>query len=109
MATTFLLVVFAWIFFRAESIAQAFAIINRIFSPTLFSNPIFPEKGKAMWTILIVVAFMVIEWIGRDAPYALGKLGLGWKRYARYLMYYAIIVAIFYFGGDSQEFIYFQF
>ena len=52
---------------------------------------------------------MIIEWIGREENYAIANLGLKWKRPIRYAMYYALIMAIFWFGGKEQQFIYFQF
>jgi hypothetical protein len=52
---------------------------------------------------------MIIEWIGREENYAIANLGLKWKRPFRYAMYYALIMAIFWFGGKEQQFIYFQF
>ncbi len=52
---------------------------------------------------------MVIEWLGREQQYAIAKLGLKWKSPLRYAMYYAIIIAIFWFAGKDQQFIYFQF
>ena len=65
--------------------------------------------GKALTTIILVCIFTLIEWLGREQQYALAKLGLTWKRPLRYAFYYAIIVAIFWFSGKEQQFIYFQF
>jgi hypothetical protein len=53
--------------------------------------------------------FVFLEWLGREGEYAISNLGLKWKRPIRYAMYYAIIIAIFWFGGKEQQFIYFQF
>jgi hypothetical protein len=36
-------------------------------------------------------------------------LGIKWGRPFRYAMYYAIIIAIIWFGGKQHQFIYFQF
>lgn len=52
---------------------------------------------------------MLIEWVGREEQYAIGKLGLKWKSPFRYALYYAIIIAIFWFAGKEQQFLYFQF
>lgn len=105
MMLTFGLTVFAWIFFRADSLAHAFSYISGIFSYSLFSMPhIFPRV-----IILLVILFMIMEWIGRESRYAIENIGLKWKSPLRYALYYAIIIAIFWFGGKEQEFIYFQF
>jgi hypothetical protein len=47
--------------------------------------------------------------LGREDQFAIQKLGLKWKRPLRYAMYYAMILAIIWFGGEEQQFIYFQF
>lgn len=108
MLFTFGLTVFAWIFFRAESMGHAFSYISGIFSPSLFSIPQ-DTPGKATLTVIMIVIFMVIEWLGREDQFAIQKLGLKWKRPLRYAMYYAMILAIIWFGGEEQQFIYFQF
>jgi D-alanyl-lipoteichoic acid acyltransferase DltB (MBOAT superfamily) len=105
MSLTFGLTVFAWIFFRAESVSHAFSYIYSIFSDSLFSIPIIRPKDI---TILIIL-FIIVEWIGRTELYGIEKLGLKWKPLFRYLMYIVIIITIFWFWGDEQQFIYFQF
>ena len=105
MSITFSLAVFAWIFFRAENLTDAFLYLNGILSISLFSIPTI----KPFFLILLIFIFITIEWIGREEQFALAKLGFTWKRSIRQLMYYAIIIAIFWFGGKEQQFIYFQF
>ena len=105
MVLTFVLTVFAWIFFRAENIGHAISYISEIFSLSIFT---FPE-ALPKTTILLIMIFVLIEWFGREGEYAISHLGIKWKRPIRYAMYYAIIIAIFWFGGKEQQFIYFQF
>ena len=50
-----------------------------------------------------------MEWQGREDQYAIAHFGSKWKLPLRYILYYAIIIAIFWFGGKEQQFIYFQF
>jgi D-alanyl-lipoteichoic acid acyltransferase DltB (MBOAT superfamily) len=109
MLLTFGLTVFAWIFFRAENIGHAISYISEILSPSLFSIPKFAGMYNALITIILVGVFVLIEWFGREGQYAISNLGLKWKRPIRYVMYYAIIIVIFWFGGKEQQFIYFQF
>lgn len=106
---TFSLTVFAWIFFRANDINHATDFITRIFTPALFSIPVFQGRGSAFITLVLIFVFISTEWFGREGRHALEKLGLNWKRPIRYMMYYMIIFAIFWFGGKEQQFIYFQF
>lgn len=105
MTLTFGMTCFAWIFFRANNISHAFSYISGIFSPSLFSTP----EILPIFSILLVLIFILIEWIGREDQYAIASLGLQWKRPFRYAMYYAFILAILLLGQTEQEFIYFQF
>ena len=105
MSLTFGLTVFAWIFFRSENLEHALNIISQIFSHTLFTKPeIIPKKF-----LFLLLIFMLIEWIGREQQFAIAKLGTSYPRLIRWGFYYAIILAIFYFSGSEQQFIYFQF
>lgn len=106
MLLTFGLTVFAWIFFRANDIGHAISYISEIFSSSLFT---IPRGYGSLTTIILVILFILIEWQGREGQYAIAHLGVKWKLPYRYAMYYAIIIAIFWFGGKEQEFIYFQF
>lgn len=106
---TFALTVFAWIFFRAHNIGHAVSMISEILSPSLFEIPNFVGIGKTITTLSLVGIFMLIEWLGREGEFAIANFGKKWKRPVRYAFYYAIIIAIFWFGGNEQQFIYFQF
>jgi alginate O-acetyltransferase complex protein AlgI len=106
---TFTLTVFAWIFFRAESLHHAFSIIAEIFSPSLFTVPYFASKFKAIVIILLTVLFVLTEWHGREHQFAIERIGYHSKRPVRLAFYYAIIISIIWFGGQEQQFIYFQF
>jgi D-alanyl-lipoteichoic acid acyltransferase DltB (MBOAT superfamily) len=106
---TFSLTVFAWIFFRAENLTHAFSFISEIFSGSLLSMPDFEGIDKALPIILLTGLFLIIEWLGREQQYAIAQIGLKWNKPVRWTMYYALIFLIFYFTGNEQEFIYFQF
>lgn len=110
MIFTFGLTVLAWIFFRAENIGHALSYIKEIFSLSLFSIPSMDGGiSSALSTIILVVIFVIMEWIGKEEQYAIANIGLKWKRPLRHIMYYAIIIAVFWFSGKEQQFIYFQF
>ena len=64
---------------------------------------------KLFKTIILLIVFVLIEWLGREQNHALATLGIKWNRILRYGFYYSIIVAIFLFGGKEQQFVYFQF
>lgn len=105
MILTFTLTVFAWIFFRAENISHALTYISGIFSKTFFTVPTI----KPLFLFLLIVGFVIMEWLGREEQYAISKLGFTWKSPLRYAMYYTLIFAIFWFAAKGEEFIYFQF
>lgn len=105
MASTFMLTVFAWIFFRAESMDHALNYIGTVFSTSLLQ---FPEITPVREFTLIFI-FLLIEWLGREGQYGLEKIGLKWSKSIRYSLYYGILFTILWFRGSEQEFIYFQF
>ncbi|MEY3444012.1 MAG: hypothetical protein RLZZ519_2293, partial [Bacteroidota bacterium] len=103
---TFSLTVFAWIFFRAESLTHAFHYLGRIFSESLFSMPSeFPKR------LLVVLAlFFAVEWLGREYQHPLQLLQKVPSRTARIAVYYLIIAVILAIGiFEESQFIYFQF
>lgn len=109
MLGLFLLVSVTIILIRVENIGQALTYISEILSPSLISVPEFPGKRATLTAIIFIGIMILIEWIGRDQQYAIAHLGFKWKRQLRYAMYYAIIIAIIWYGGEAQQFIYFQF
>ena len=106
---TFMLTVFAWIFFRAENVGHAFSYIQEIFSGSLFTVPSFPKMEMALVMMLIIILFMTVEWFGRKQQHALANLEATFPRPVRWAFYYCLIVVIFILAGSNQQFIYFQF
>jgi alginate O-acetyltransferase complex protein AlgI len=102
---TFGLTVIAWVFFRAEDLSHAINYISEIFSISVFNKP--EVVGKTI--ILLVLIFLLIEWVGRENQYGIATLTAKWNKLFRWGFYYLIIFSIYYFGGEEQQFIYFQF
>ena len=109
IAITFGLTVLAWIFFRADDIGHAFNYLKEIFSSSLFTLPHFKGLTGALITLILIVIFVFLEWIGKERQYAISHIGYNRGKFSRWAFYYAIIVAIYWFGGKEQPFIYFQF
>jgi len=107
--TTFLLTIFAWIFFRADNLTHAFSIFNEIFSSSTLSAPYLDGGKNLSFTLILMIVFVVIEWFGRTGHFAIEEIGKYWKKPIRWGFYYLILMAIFWFTGKQQEFIYFQF
>lgn len=104
---TFGLTLFAWIFFRAESINHAFAYIGGVFNGKFFNPDQIPNLSIVV--MVLVIFFLFIEWVGRTGEYAIQNMLTSKKRFIRWSFYYFIIILIFVFAGKEQDFIYFQF
>lgn len=105
MGTTFCITLTGWVFFRAESLHEAIRYLGRVFSASLFSKPdVFPKK-----TLVFIAAFLCAEWLQRDKQHVLQFGATAVPRAFRWGLYYGLILAIVWFGGSPQEFIYFQF
>ncbi|MFN8273471.1 MAG: MBOAT family O-acyltransferase [Flavobacteriaceae bacterium] len=109
MLLTFVMVTFAFIFFRSENLTQAFAFISGILSPDLFSLPYFLGIKQAFITSILILFMLFMEWFSRAQQFGIQSIATHWKRPYRWLFYYCITLLIFLFGTQSQEFIYFQF
>lgn len=108
MATTFSLTVFAWIFFRAENLSHALQYIgDMLLHPGSFL--LFSIYWQYKNILVMLLLFVIIEWIGRQDTFALKQLGRTWKRPIRYAFYYLLVLAIYLVGSNEQTFIYFQF
>lgn len=108
---TFVLVAFAWIFFRANTNADAIYITRNIFKPASHSlDQIIYMIGKNN-LYLIIISFIIMEvvqWLQR------GKNLSAWidakPRWQRWGAYYLILFLILCYGVyNNSQFIYFQF
>jgi D-alanyl-lipoteichoic acid acyltransferase DltB (MBOAT superfamily) len=109
LALTFAMACFAWIFFRAQSMDQAFTVIGRIASSSLFTKPEVTSLG-ALATCALGIGIMIgLEWLNRDRQYGLQMDGRA-LRPVRYGLYYGLIAIIIWCAPlEGGEFIYFQF
>jgi D-alanyl-lipoteichoic acid acyltransferase DltB (MBOAT superfamily) len=105
LTSTFLLTVFCWIFFRAESLSHAIMYIKNMLNRSLFSFPsILPIP-----LIILLCIYIGIEWLGRRGNYAIEKIDIIRPRFARWSFYYFILLIVFLFASKGETFIYFQF
>jgi D-alanyl-lipoteichoic acid acyltransferase DltB (MBOAT superfamily) len=103
--STFGLVTFAWVFFRANSLNDAFNYVSILFSKTLFNSPeIFPKM-----VMVYLFLFIGMEWWGRSDRFAIEHFGLSWKKPIRMGFYYVLAVMVLYYSGKEFQFLYFQF
>jgi len=109
MLTTFMLTVFAWIFFRAENVSHAFSYIEGIFSDTILNLPKISGVRNALGIIFFIILFVIVEWFGRKDEFAIESILLKIKKPFRWFLYILIVCLIIIHSGSKQEFIYFQF
>ncbi len=105
MLLTFSLTTFAWIFFRAQTLTEAFNYISGIFAMKFTKIMVYLPTNRYSFEIMALLAlFILIEWISRTHEHPIhGR--------RRTLKAVSIAASILVFGSFSgvQQFIYFQF
>ncbi|PHS62080.1 MAG: membrane-bound O-acyltransferase family protein [Flavobacterium sp.] len=105
MTSTFLIVLFGWVFFRADSITNAFLYIEKMMTGLLpFIERLNIERYSI--EILPLIAILVLfEWFSRNKEFPLCS-----SKYSN-IKVSLVVLMIIVFGSFStiQEFIYFQF
>ena len=104
MLITFALVVFGWIIFRAESISQVWDYISQMYNGTLFT---IPQHAGIHALFLNLVLLVVVEWFSRNKQHGLSLEKI--PAFMRYIIYIVFAFILFAFGGQTVNFIYFQF
>lgn len=104
ITATFTLTTFAWIFFRANTISEAFAYIQKIASFTIWIERININRFPFEF-LPIVVLLLCFEWFSRHQEFPLYKT----SKYS--LKTVGVLIAILLLGSFStiENFIYFQF
>lgn len=104
---TFLLVDFAWIFFRANSISDAFLAINKIFTST--GESLFLKGDVLLGSGLALLILFVKEF--KDEFYMDKISFISHRNKYVSLFYFVLLLSIILLFGvfDSGQFIYFQF
>ncbi|MEM7602465.1 MAG: MBOAT family protein, partial [Verrucomicrobiota bacterium] len=102
---TFLLVNLAWIFFRCDSLPDALTYLQGIFHPSILDYPKTPDRILG----LFIAILLLTEWFQRNKEHGLSLDGGTVPRWIRWPIYGYLTYCIIYHGGQSQDFIYFQF
>jgi|WetSurMetagenome_2_1015567.scaffolds.fasta_scaffold03523_5 alginate O-acetyltransferase complex protein AlgI len=104
---TFILVLFAWIFFRANSLSEAISIIRKIFTST---GAVFYQSPYDLIYAMIGIISLIIIDIKREYFNERGSILCNRHSIVRIAGIIIIIVAILLLGVfDGGQFIYFQF
>ncbi|NRA92841.1 MAG: hypothetical protein HRU26_09175 [Psychroserpens sp.] len=102
---TFALTCIAWVFFRSETITDALIYLKRM----VVNASEYQSLEIQTYLIVLMVFFVIIEWLGRRQQYAIETLFIKSNRWLRWTFYYALAMIIMLYGGETQTFIYFQF
>ncbi len=111
VVTTFVLVCISWVFFRAQTVGDAFYMIKSMFNikPYQFKFDMFPNFHYQFWTVVVFASLLVAihfcqEVFGWKNPLFSKHTGVRWATYV------LLGLAILSFGAfNSSSFIYFQF
>ncbi len=106
---TLAIIMVSWIFFRAGNIHEAWLYCSRVFSGSLFSMPNIELLDGIAGPLAFIGVFFMVEWFGRKNDFPMAELGLRWPKVLRWSVYYLMAIAIFWYSGNHQQFIYFQF
>lgn len=111
MTGTFMLILFSWIFFRAENMSHAIQYLTNLFTAQLFKVPDFSGFPGMGTLLVLILAFVLVEWRGRFGDYGISQIQFHPNKVYRWSMYLLIIFVIDIFGNTNEEieFIYFQF
>lgn len=107
IVTVFILVSLAWIFFRANTLENAFYIITHLFSEWSLKDVTILGKSRFVLAALLIIFMETVQVVQehiRIRPFMANK-----PLFLRWLAYAFIIIGILYFGVFNNNFIYFQF
>jgi D-alanyl-lipoteichoic acid acyltransferase DltB (MBOAT superfamily) len=113
ITSTFVLVCFCWIFFRAESLVAACRIVSKILGDLFTWSAYMPLLSRIVddplvqHAVAVIVGLLLVEWLQRRRPHPL-HLSL-FPRKARWAVYTVLFWGMLDFMQPSQEFIYFAF
>ncbi len=117
--TTFILVTFAWIFFRAKTVGESFYIIKNslAYIYNSFKNLIhripmdFHFEFSKRQILIGVLAIMLMEGVHvLQNKYRIRELVKSQPLYIRWSLYFGVVYFILFFGVyENRQFIYFQF
>jgi len=109
MTGMFILLMFTFLIFRADSLAQTFDYYRHLFSPSLFNGFVITEKVNMAAAILAIIIMFIAEWKQRDKEHALQMDSIE-KTGAKMLIYYGLVLFILVFSATNiTAFVYFKF
>lgn len=104
---TFLVVTLAWVYFRANSISEANGYLSAMWQAQFFG----PMAYDFLKVLVLIVPFVIFEWINRHNENGILLFRQGISRHARFAIEMILVLLIIdaYYTVDHSQFIYFQF
>lgn len=101
----FLFLIFTWIFFKADTIQDAFGFYKNMFTLQFFNKPPVFIYSNLKWVLLL----LVVEWLFRKRAYVLDFIGK--YRWLQLILCAGVIVMIYLWHKkmNMQEYYYFKF
>ena len=107
IGVNFFLIMIAWVFFRSENINSAFNYLLKMITEIEVPSD---NRGSLIFVLLLVI----FDWIllkNEKIFFSVQKYKSPFTKVdiLRYLIYYILVYAVFFFSGRQEKFIYFQF
>jgi hypothetical protein len=115
---TFGLITFAWVFFRANSLADALYMVSRMFLPTvwIFTDGTMTQQGLSSAELTVALLSTGLVWVLDWLSLRLDLLTHFNRQHllVRWAVYYGLILVVVVFGRyggtyDAADFVYFKF
>ena len=108
IGSTFFFVMISWVFFRSDSVTNAFIYLNNIFHISILDMPNFTGKTYALKTLGLILLLIFIDWKNRF--YSFGFEKNIFNKNNHFDLTFLILLIVFYRNlALNLEFIYFQF
>ena len=107
MVTTFAFVAFAWIFFRMNTVSEAFGFLAHIGESIMADPGQFLRSPEGDIVLAYIGPFLLCEWYLRADERLLKVPGKYW--FLRWTIYIVLLLLVFLYFGAEKQFIYFQF
>ena len=107
MVTTFAFVAFAWIFFRMNTVSEAFGFLAHIGESIMADPGQFLRSPEGDIVLAYIGPFLLCEWYLRADERRLKVPGKYW--FLRWPIYIVLLLLVFLYFGAEKQFIYFQF
>jgi hypothetical protein len=105
--STFALICFTWVFFRARTFEQAFSIAAAMLGHVA-GDAVSIVAGVAVWEVSIAVGLLLMfQWILRNTTLEHAAAAIPW--WVRSGVLALLIVSLVLMPGEERAFIYFQF